>query len=561
MKCALPFLLASPAAGVLHGSYVESADFETTSPFRGAVMSGGGSGILLFKDGDEAVILTVAHGYDLATMNAFERMDQKLNDDGGLRTAGGTVEFGLPLGSQSYATAVGGKNIIAENLGLFRWWTFDDREQCELANAANGHTGGTNDPFGCTGVGPDIDVALQRVRLTSDAAKLDFPEIRLGLDPLRVGDSITLVGFGRQTPCETWAAPTQCVANWGSNCLSVGCCSNDFQCAVESESYSQCREFGMSDALKIAKNEVRAVFYSLAYTEGSSTVGDRSKFGCADGDSVSRCGATRGSLVGDADFGSRWGTGCGGDSGGAWLRERSDGSYEAVGVNRAAAIVKEGPDNAWNMEKDTTYTEGDLECRDEDGITPMDACESKGSDLSTLYPVRARIKAALKAWKPGWEAKAATYACEPPTLENPTCGAGCKMCGARGEFDCFPQDYACETLDQVGSAYASTCGENLSPDSTPKQNCVGGDKSHETPCRALTDGAGPKQTQLCAAGTAEGCPALYTCCADNGGCVAADKKGKKSKKGKKGKKKKQGKKKGKKAKNGKKAKKGGKKKL
>ena len=62
-------LLSSPTLSVLQGSYVEQSSF-SASPFRGAVQSGGGSGIVLFADGNEAVVLTVAHGYDLTVKTA-----------------------------------------------------------------------------------------------------------------------------------------------------------------------------------------------------------------------------------------------------------------------------------------------------------------------------------------------------------------------------------------------------------------------------------------------------------------------------------------------------------
>ena len=82
---ALALLCRVPAArAVFGGNYV--LDIEN-SPFRGAVMSGGGSGIVLFRSGDKAVVLTVAHGYDLTTKSAQEVMDDKLINDGGLRQA------------------------------------------------------------------------------------------------------------------------------------------------------------------------------------------------------------------------------------------------------------------------------------------------------------------------------------------------------------------------------------------------------------------------------------------------------------------------------------------
>ena len=65
------------------GNYVRNDTSFLQAPYRGAVRSGGGSGLILFTDGDEAVVLTVAHGYDLTSMNATEKMDDKLTNDGG----------------------------------------------------------------------------------------------------------------------------------------------------------------------------------------------------------------------------------------------------------------------------------------------------------------------------------------------------------------------------------------------------------------------------------------------------------------------------------------------
>mmetsp|Transcript_49198 Transcript_49198/g.96201 ORF Transcript_49198/g.96201 Transcript_49198/m.96201 type:complete len:323 (+) Transcript_49198:119-1087(+) len=197
---ALTLIFTVIVDGVLHGSYVESEEF-SMSPFRGATMSGGGSGIILFRDGDEAVVLTVAHGYDLTSMDAQESMDRKLQNDGGLRLATGEIN-GL-------ATSAGGEQIIEENLGLFRHFTFWDPETCPAMNdgVTPPHTGKLNDPYACNGLGPDIDVALQRVRLTAAARTLSFPEIEIGLDPLSPGEALTLVGFGRKFPCD-WPGMT-----------------------------------------------------------------------------------------------------------------------------------------------------------------------------------------------------------------------------------------------------------------------------------------------------------------------------------------------------------------
>ncbi len=52
-----------PARAILMGNYVRNDTSFLQAPYRGAVRSGGGSGLILFTDGDEAVVLTVAHGY------------------------------------------------------------------------------------------------------------------------------------------------------------------------------------------------------------------------------------------------------------------------------------------------------------------------------------------------------------------------------------------------------------------------------------------------------------------------------------------------------------------
>ena len=196
---------------VFGGSYVDASDFATSSPFRGAVQSGGGTGIVLFRDGDEAVVLTVAHGYDLTSLSAQEQMDNKLNNDGGLRQAyAQTAE----LSGARYATSSGSSNIIAENLHLFRYFSFGDTEACPSTNGGN-HAGTLDDPYGCDGVWPDIDVAMQHIRLTAEAQTRTYPETGLHLEPIgehvsplftldgvhqvsRVGEHLQFVGFGRQ---------------------------------------------------------------------------------------------------------------------------------------------------------------------------------------------------------------------------------------------------------------------------------------------------------------------------------------------------------------------------
>ena len=485
---ATSLLLLRTATAVLHGSYVSATDFTTANPFRGAVQSGGGTGIILFVDGDEAVVLTVAHGYDLTSMHATVRMDQKLNQDGGLRVASGSAH--------GYATSVGGQQIIDANLGLFRHFTFWDRESCAFMN--NGvdqkHTGEFDDPFACDGLGPDIDVAIQRFRLNAAAQAMSFPEIGLNLEPLRAGMGVTLVGFGRKYPCDVWM-----------------------------DTYQQAWANGeMNDAIKTAENLVSAVFHSEAFTMGTSTVpenlGGPTAFGCAVGETVSDCGKRNGSLIGDADFDAgpghagaraRWGTGCGGDSGGAWLTQAMDGSWSTVGVNCGPGKVKDSGGN-WDQSDDTTYTSGIC-------AGAGDSCQSTGTAIATLYPVRARIKAALTAWNPAWASKA-SYTCEPPTLDSPCCGSGCHMCGdGDGSFDCYPDSFNCLDVDALGSGKQYVCGENLGTTGTPLQQCVGTDPNHATPCRALTQDEGWGQTQVCqAAGSNGECPGLTTCCADSG---------------------------------------------
>ena len=102
-----------------------------------------------------------------------------------------------------WATAAGSDNIIGENVGLFRYFSYGDAEQCPIANGGN-HAGTLGDPYGCDGVWPDIDVAMQRIRLNDIGLSRDYPEIGLHLEPLVPGDMVTLAGFGRQYPCE-WA--------------------------------------------------------------------------------------------------------------------------------------------------------------------------------------------------------------------------------------------------------------------------------------------------------------------------------------------------------------------
>jgi len=468
---ALTLIFTVIVDGVLHGSYVESEEF-SMSPFRGATMSGGGSGIILFRDGDEAVVLTVAHGYDLTSMDAQESMDRKLQNDGGLRLATGEIN-GL-------ATSAGGEQIIEENLGLFRHFTFWDPETCPAMNdgVTPPHTGKLNDPYACNGLGPDIDVALQRVRLTAAARTLSFPEIEIGLDPLSPGEALTLVGFGRKFPCD-WPGMTEKERKWNED---------------------------TGDALKIAKSRIRAVFHGEMFTEGQSTTADARKFGCPKKQATASCGKIMGALPKDEDFGTRWGSGCAGDSGGAWLVQAKGGGFAAVGVNRAAAKRKK-KDGSWDMTDDTTYRDG--LCK----AGGFDACQSTGSAVATLYPVRARIKKTLKAWNPKWASKA-TYKCEPPKSDG-CCGTGCHLChDGDTSFDCYPKSYQCSSVGSLGSGASITCGDRLGKNTVPKRKCSGSDPQHATSCRALTQGQGWRQKQQCRAVAKDGvCPGLTICCA------------------------------------------------
>ena len=267
---------------VLSGNYIPADGF-ATSPFRGAVQSGGGTGMVLFVDGDEAVVLTVAHGYDLSVKNAQQYMDDKSKNDGGLRLAFGSTSDHVPgggRGSGGYARS-DGSNIIAENLGLWRKFTFGDAETCPLFNKAK-HTGKLDDPFGCDGVGPDIDLALQRIRLTPEARARGIPETKLSLDPLTPGQDLLLVGFGRKIPCR-WAGMTEAEAQWADG--HVG-----------------------GDALKTGFNKVRANFYSEMFTHGLGTAATDAervqRYGCTPGATISACAKVNGTLAGvDTDFG------------------------------------------------------------------------------------------------------------------------------------------------------------------------------------------------------------------------------------------------------------------
>ena len=83
-----------------------------------------------------------------------------------------------------------------------------------------------------------------------------------------------------------------------------------------------------SYAPQTAPNRIDHVSYSEAFTAGVGTVDlptRSAKFACDSAD-VAQCVWTPGALTSDADYGTRWGTGCGGDSGGAWLMDKGAGS-------------------------------------------------------------------------------------------------------------------------------------------------------------------------------------------------------------------------------------------
>ena len=186
----------------MNGNYIPSSEI-STHPFRGAVQSGGGSGMIITTQNGEAVVLTVAHGYNLKytkpeSTSWMALMDYKKNDDGGLANAYGSTS------TSQYATS-DRQNIIGTNLGLWRHFTFGDSESCPMMNSgeAAARTGALDDPYACDGLGPDIDLAMQRIKLTTAVSgSRQFPEIGLHLEPLKVGQEVFLAGFGRQYPCE-----------------------------------------------------------------------------------------------------------------------------------------------------------------------------------------------------------------------------------------------------------------------------------------------------------------------------------------------------------------------
>jgi len=460
-----------PVDAVHGGSYVESATF-STSPFRGAVSSGGGSGIVLFVDGNEAVILTVAHGFDLSAKTGQQAMDEK------------TYRLASQSTSDGLATPSGSQPIVKRYLGLWRRFIYDDIERCPLANAA-GHSGALDDPYGCDGIGPDVDLALMRVELTPAAVAAGLPEVGLSFDFPTPGTPVTLVGFGYQYPCD-WS----------------GMSADD-------------RDFFARDALKTAESVIRASFYSEAFTTGLSDVSaaDRvAKFGCGAGESVLECAKKRGALPGkDGDVGARWGTGCAGDSGGPWLRQDpGTGAWSVVGLERSSGKVKKS-NGEWDMDEDRTYVDG-LCVSGED-----DKCGSHGDAISTIYPMRSEIKAALAAWNPAWAAKV-SYACEPPTAGQAPCGTGCQFCKAGAVGDCVPENVNCATIDALPTFTKETvCGERLSTTTVPRRSC--GKPTKADRCRTLS-GRGTEQVHRCDVGNADGsCPAIYTCCGK--ACAAA----------------------------------------
>merc|ERR1719171_2370967 len=114
--------------------------------------------------------------------------------------------------SDGLATPSGSQPIVKRYLGLWRRFIFDDIERCPLANAA-GHSGALDDPYGCDGIGPDVDLALMRVELTPAAVAAGLPEVGLSFDFPTPGTPVTLVGFGYQYPCD-WSAADR-VAKFG----------------------------------------------------------------------------------------------------------------------------------------------------------------------------------------------------------------------------------------------------------------------------------------------------------------------------------------------------------
>ena len=488
--------LASRTDAIWLGNYILNDTSFHEAPYRSTVMSGGGSGLVLFTDGDEAVILTAAHGYNLKSDNATTVMNHKLNNDGGLRGATGLTSDNLYVRS--------GENIVQQNLGLFRIFRFDDPSACSATNAAR-HTGADDDPYGCDGIGYDVDIAMQRVRLTPAARTfLGGMNVELQLDPPAVGWPLITAGYGRTHPCIQWMT-------------------------TDERAWRDAHD----GALKFAHSRIVGLTAGDLFSEGPGLVAadgaNYAAFGCpavSEG-GVSACGKKNGSLVGDTDFGTRRGQGCSGDSGGPWFTRDSNANASApwrvVGVTRSSGKAKD------SQRKGTYLQDDDRTFKDGICAGHADHCQSYGNAVSLLHPARARIKAALKAWKPSWEAKA-NYACEPPKFgvaPQDACSAGCKLChGAAGTFngnrpatmDCFPDDYDCAVnFDEMPGLTGRICGEQggMSASTTPALGC-----NAETgpPCRALTTSPHPEKTgwrqvHLCTAAlTKNACPAGYVCC-------------------------------------------------
>ena len=498
----LLLLTSSNVHAVMNGNYILKSDMPN-HPFRGAVQSGGGSGLIITTENDEAVVFTVAHGYDLKYTDPdsttwMELMDYKKNSDNGLANA-----YGGNGPSSTYATS-DGNNIIKTNLGLWRQFHFGDSESCPQMNSGVGasRTGALDDPYACDGLGPDIDLAMQRIRLTTAAQARSYPEIGLHFAPLEVGQEVWLAGFGRQYPCD-WSGIT-----------------NNQKAAFP-------------EGLKTAKSVIRANFYSEAFTEGLSTTSDLTKFGCETSQSVNDCSkvpsnSTAGPTNDAAN--AKWGQGCSGDSGAAWMTLGKDGTtWNLIGVNRAAAKSK-GTASTW---QDSNFVDPFRTMCPGGGAEGAldDKCESTGTAISLVYPMRKKIKDALAAW--GFSKKV-TYECEPPNEATGKCQTGCNLCSIAMSSDCYPATYDCKTnLDGYPGLENFVNGDGLSTTTAPIRQCSGRDPSvTATLCRGLTSGTaaktGPNQKQICTApcgtsgadsalcdGHTSGCPGLTYCCGEN----------------------------------------------
>ena len=221
---------------------------------------------------------------------------------------------------------------------------------------------------------------------------------------------------------------------------------------------------------------------------------------------------------------AQWGQGCAGDSGAAWMTKSSDGtSWNVVGVNRAAGKSK-GTAKTWDRSNFVEPFKTICPGGGVDGALD-DRCESTGSAISLLYPMRKKIKDALKTW--GFT-KAVTYTCEPPDANTGACQNGCTLCSTEMSSDCYPSSYDCKVnLDGYQGLKKFVCGDGLKTTAVPTQTCTG---SGGNICRGLTDSAlksGTKQEQICMKpcgqggdatkcdGHATGCPGLTYCCGEN----------------------------------------------